>query len=226
MFSQFRNILHFWFASVLLSVLTILLLAAACSAREAVSSYDVLTKGTKDAKTYFMQSELSLRNEDVNRAIKKGRRAVDLDPDDLDARVALGEALYAKWKFEKKKTSPQLYNECVKTWLMVLRNVTGEEALSYKGISIPLAQHLWADEDRGILAKKRLTTMCGRVPKFWETNKKFLSKVLVPEVKETVAGTVISKQGIDSTSVKDIETQKDEMQDVSVWHAPSSVERP
>jgi len=162
--------------------------------RQVVSNYEVFNtpKGKKDAKVQYMQSEISLRNNDVNRAIQMGRRAVELDPDDIDARVALGEALYTKWKKQKKHPDPVIYNECVKTWLMVLRNVVGDEkGMSHKGISIPLAQTFFEDEDRGIIAKERLAAVCGRVPKFWETNNKYLSKVLLPEATTSVAGTVL-----------------------------------
>jgi hypothetical protein len=162
--------------------------------RRTVSNYEMFnrSKSKNNSKIHYMQSEISLRNDDVNRAITMGRRAVRLDPEDIDARVALGEALYQKVKRQKKKPNPELYNECVKTWLMVLRNVVGDESkMSYKGISLPLAQRFFEDEDRGILARERLTEVCGRVPKFYETNNKFLTKVLLPEATKTVAGTVL-----------------------------------
>ncbi len=163
--------------------------------RQRVSSYEVFNKSKKrdNSKIQYMQSEISLRNDDVNRAVSMGRRAVELDPNDIDARVALGEALYQKIKKSKKKPKPEVYNECVKTWLMVLRNIVGDESnMGYKGISIPLVERFYEDEDRTILARTRLTAVCGRVPKFWETNKKFLDKVLLPEASTSVAGSVIS----------------------------------
>lgn len=165
------------------------------TARQKVSSYEVFNKSKKrdNAKMQYMQSEISLRNDDVNRAVLMARRAVELDPNDVDARVALGEALYQKIKKSKKKPSALIYNECVKTWLLVQRNIVGDEAgMNYKGIGIPLTERFYEDEDRTLLARSRLTEVCGRAPKFWETNKKFLDKVLLPEATTTVAGTVIS----------------------------------
>lgn len=178
------------------------------AARQRVSSYEVFNKSKKrdNAKIQYMQSEISLRNDDVNRAVSMGRRAVELDPNDIDARVALGEALYQKIKKTKKKTKPEVYNECVKTWLMVLRNIVGDEAnMGYKGISIPLVERFYEDEDRTILARSRLTAVCGRVPKFWETNKKFLDKVLLPEATTSVAGSVISGSSSGESSSENIE---------------------
>lgn len=178
------------------------------AARQRVSSYEVFNKSKKrdNAKIQYMQSEISLRNDDVNRAVSMGRRAVELDPNDIDARVALGEALYQKIKKAKKKTKPEVYNECVKTWLMVLRNIVGDEAnMGYKGISIPLVERFYEDEDRTILARSRLTAVCGRVPKFWETNKKFLDKVLLPEATTSVAGSVISGSSSGESSSENIE---------------------
>lgn len=178
------------------------------AARQRVSSYEVFNKSKKrdNAKIQYMQSEISLRNDDVNRAVSMGRRAVELDPNDIDARVALGEALYQKIKKAKKKAKPEVYNECVKTWLMVLRNIVGDEAnMGYKGISIPLVERFYEDEDRTILARSRLTAVCGRVPKFWETNKKFLDKVLLPEATTSVAGSVISGSSSGESSSENIE---------------------
>ncbi len=160
-------------------------------ARSTVSNYEVFNKvrSKRDSKINYMQSELSLRAQDVNRAIKMGRRAVELDPDDIDARLALGEALYQKVKSTKTKT-PETFNECVKTWLLIQRNVVGEEkGLTYKGLGIPFINKFYEDEDHSMLARERLTALCGRSPKMWETNKKFLDKVLQPET--SVSGVIV-----------------------------------
>ena len=151
----------------------------------------------ENARIMFMQAKNALRANNYDSAIKLGRQAVECDPEDMDARVVFGEALFAKYLNERDRENPGLFNECVKTWLVVHRNVVGEEAASYKGISIPLANNLFADEERGMLAKQRLITLCGRPPKFWETNKKYLKKVLIPETQvagEIVAGDQKDKQ--------------------------------
>ena len=163
-----------------------------------VSNYDVFNQGRhkRDATITHMQSEMALRISDVNRAIRLGRRAVELNPDDIEARTALAEALYQKVK-HGKTDDPGVFNECVKTWLMILRNVVGEEkGLTYKGIGIPLIQKFYEDEDHGTLAKERLTALCGRTPKAWETNKKFLDKVLRPET--SVAGEIVRRSNYGS----------------------------
>lgn len=138
----------------------------------------------KNARMQLIKSQQASRKMNVERAILLARKAVELDPDDLDARVALGDALYLKIKRLRDKGSVDsgLFNECVKTWLFVHRNVSGEEAgLSYKGIGMPFMSRFYEDEGRGALARKMLVELCGRVPKFYETNKRYLSKVLVPE---------------------------------------------
>lgn len=189
------------FGSSLFLVLSFtLLLVLPSSARAAkkvddgyrpISSDEVYNSG-KNARVLYMQAQMAMRNHDLERAVKLSKRAVEVDPDDMDARVAYGEALYKKYLALKgsEASQPALYNECVKTWLVIHRSVVGLESdESYKGISIPLANKFFADDNRGILAKKRLESLCGRLPKFWETNNRYLKKVLKPESR--VEGSVI-----------------------------------
>lgn len=156
-----------------------------------ISSDDVYNSG-KNARVLYMQAQVAMRNHDLERAVKLAKQAVEVDPDDMDARVIYGEALYKKYLALKGSdtSQPALYNECVKTWLVIHRSVVGLESdESYKGISIPLANKFFADDDRGILAKKRLESLCGRLPKFWESNNRYLKKVLKPE--SQVEGSVV-----------------------------------
>ncbi len=165
------------------------------SSYKPISTYDAMHQGKSDSESrmLLLQSQAALRNEDLERAIKFGRRAVNADQNDLDARAAYGNALstFLRLKEKTDKNYPSVRNEAIKTWLLIYRNVVGEESgTTYKGIGIPLAGTFFADSDRVGLAKDRLTEICGRTPKFWETNKKYLKKVLEPEVQ--VEGTILS----------------------------------
>lgn len=163
--------------------------------KRSVSTYDTYNHGQnrRSSGISTLQSEYSMRTSDLNRAIKMGRRAVELDPDDKDARVALGEALYKKLKSSKKE-DPALFNECVKTWLLVHRNLIGpEKGMNIKGIGIPGMQRAYEDEEHGAIARERLVTLCGRTPKMFETNKKYLDKVL--QVETSVSAVMIKKSG-------------------------------
>lgn len=145
-----------------------------------------------------MQSELAMLNNDIERAIARGRSAVERDPEDMDARVAYGEALFAKVQ-KTGGSNPALFNECVKSWLIVHRSLVGEESeLSYKGISLPLASKLYEDPQRSGLARERLRELCGRAPRFWETNNKYLKSVLKPET--SVSGKFLSRSQSQSQS--------------------------
>ena len=132
--------------------------------------------------------------------MKLGQKAIEMDRDDLDARVAYGEALYEM--YQRDKENKDIYNKCVKAWLIVHRNVLGNEtSTAFKGISLPLANKFFEDENYGILAKHRLKSLCGRLPKFYESNSRYLRKVLIPI--ENVEGTIVStreKTGDDKKS--------------------------
>ncbi|MBI1270411.1 hypothetical protein GC174_08260 [bacterium] len=139
----------------------------------------------------MLQSELALKNKNIEEAIKLGRAATKADPDDLDARVGAAEALYKKIEEEgKENVTPAIFNECLTNWLIVYRNIAGEEATSYKGLSVPGASRFFADEGRALKARARIESLCGRTPKFWESNKRFLKKVLKPESR--IEGQVIN----------------------------------
>jgi len=105
-----------------------------------VYNYDLFENASnrhshKHSRIAGLQSELAMLNNDVDRAIAKGKSAVERDPDDMDARVAYGEALFAKVKKIQavEKCNSAVFNECVKTWLIVHRNLVGEESeMSYK----------------------------------------------------------------------------------------------
>lgn len=171
--------------------------ASSKSGYRPVYNYDLFENASnrhshKRSRIAGLQSELAMLNNDVDRAIAKGKSAVERDPDDMDARIAYGEALFAKVKKIQavEKCNPAVFNECVKTWLIVHRNLVGEESeMSYKGISIPLANKFFEDEQRSGLAKLRLRDLCGRLPKFYETNTKYLKCVLMPET--SVSGNII-----------------------------------
>ena len=177
--------------------------------RGVVDNYHLFGKGRgkRDSHINYMQAELATRIDDKNRAIILGRKAVKLDPDDIDARVALGEALFEKIEDQENK-DPKLFNECVKTWLMVNRNIVGDEAaMTHKGISIPGVVKFFEDEDRGILARERLKALCGRVPRMWETNQKYLDTMLMPE--KSVSGKLVTKTHETSTeSAKSSQKEK------------------
>lgn len=168
-----------------------------------ISSNNVY-QGKKNSRIYVMQSQMAMRSEKYDSAMKLAKRAVDLDRDDMDARVAYAEALYKLCL--KDPSDKVLFNKCVKAWLIVHRNILGNESdTALKGISMPLGNKFFEDENRGILAKRRLKALVGRLPKFWESNSKYLKKVLVPI--QEVQGSVISSKKSDEEKENETENQ-------------------
>lgn len=149
--------------------------------RAVISNHEIFTAGAGRTNAHMgtMQSEYVNKSKQHRLAAEYSRKAVQADPDDMDARVAHGEALFDL--IEKGNTDPVIHNECVKTWLIVYRGLVGEEkGLTYKGISIPLVAELFGDSRRDI-SKQRLIKLVGRLPKSWETNRKYLGRVLQAE---------------------------------------------
>lgn len=140
-----------------------------------IQAWSELPKG--NASSMMMSAEYSTRMGYTEQAIKQSRRALQRDPDDIDLHQQLAEALESKIKTQDER-DPYLYNECVKEWLMVLRNEVGDEAgLTWHGIGIPKMQTLYQDSARGGVAKVHLLELTGSMPKAWETNAKYLKRI-------------------------------------------------
>jgi hypothetical protein len=178
---------------VLASVSTTCLALLPCGADESgtedkpVRSIEGLQGGADSGEVGDMKSEYLRNSEDVEEAVVAGKRALDKNPDSIESHLVYAQALERKLHFQKQK-DPQLFAQCVKEWLIVLRNESGEEkGLSAHGISV--FGHLMADESHSILAKQHLTALCGRGPKGWETDTVYLRKILK---NVTVHGKIIS----------------------------------
>lgn len=155
-----------------------------------IQAWSELPKG--NASSMMMSAEYSSRMGYIDQAIKQSRKALQRDPNDIDLHQTLAEALENKIKTQDER-DPYLFNECVKEWLMVLRNEVGDESgLTWHGIGIPAMQTLYQDSARGGVAKQHLIDLTGSLPKGWETNARYLKRV-AKDADARVAGKVLSK---------------------------------
>jgi hypothetical protein len=156
-----------------------------------IQAWSELPKG--NASAMMLSSEYSARNGYIEQAISQSRRAIDRDPDDIDLHKALAENLETKLKTQDER-DPYLFNECVKEWLMVLRNEVGDESgMTWHGIGLPKMQRLYEDSERGAVARKHIVDLTGSMPKGWETNARYLKRI-AKESEAEVAGKVIVKK--------------------------------
>lgn len=133
-----------------------------------------------------MRAQKALWAGDYHRAIRLCEQSMEHDTDDADTHVVYAEALEAKLKHQTEK-DPELFRKCVESWLKVYRNQVGEErGMTAKGIGIGM-DRFYADDDRGGKAKLHLIKLTGYVPKFWETNDKYLTRVLAPATTSVTA---------------------------------------
>lgn len=117
-----------------------------------------------------------LRDGNYLKAMLVMQKAIKLSPNDVENYVMYAEAMQGVLERQEDK-DPELFNKCVGVWLQVLRSEVGEEkGLSYKGLS--LDNGLYGDEDTVFKAKRQLRKLTGYVPKPWETDNKYLTRVL------------------------------------------------
>ncbi len=157
------------------------------SAGEATTSDESFVQPTRDSEDLFtetsarsllMTARQCMRHHNYNKAISFLSRAVKLDPDDPDVVCLYAEALEEKLSHQVEK-DPTVFNLCVKNWLSIVRNEVGEEkGTTYKGIGIGAGYY--QDEERTMKAKHSLKALTGYLPKPWETNDRYLRRVLKP----------------------------------------------
>ena len=143
-----------------------------------------------NASSEGMAGEYAAKNDRLDEAITKFRKSLQKDEDDTDLHLGYAQALEDKLRTQDDQ-DPYLFNQCVKEWLGVYRSESGEDkGIGFKGISIPYLHQFYEDEEHMIEAKRHLVSLVGRVPKGWETDAKYLQKVLVPAT-QTVRGKLI-----------------------------------
>jgi hypothetical protein len=142
----------------------------------AVVSTDAFVSGQASAGALRHAAEISIQRGNYDKAIKFIRLSIQKQYDDNDSHRVYAEALEKKLSTQVDR-DPELFNQCIKEWLLVLRQEVGDEKLSYHGLSIPGLGKFFEDEDFAIPAKQHIKTLTGMVPKVWETDNQFLKKV-------------------------------------------------
>jgi hypothetical protein len=152
---------------------------------------EIIDPGKKRSMSAMIGAESALRSNRVDRSIQLARRAMRQDPEDMDAHKALAEALDRKLEFQSEK-DPAVFAECVKEYLVVMRNGVGlEKGTNFRGMGI--FDYLYRDDEYYEVARKRLKHLTGYAPKPWESNEKYLKRVLQPAETE-LRGKILQKK--------------------------------
>ncbi len=139
-----------------------------------------MAETTSSPNSLRLSAEYAIRVHRYDQAIRFCERALKKDKDDLDTHQRYAEALEGKLN-DGFYDDPQVFNSCVREWLIVSHNEAGEEkGISFHGLAIPLVEHLYGDDERVITARKHLTALTGSVPRAWETDGRFLKRVCRP----------------------------------------------
>jgi hypothetical protein len=134
--------------------------AAASAGRNAVSSDRLLELSTQTPEALRLEGEQSMRNGNYDKAISLLKKSVELSPSDMDGRLLCAEAMEKKLLKQQDK-DPVLFNALVKQWYVVAKK----------------ANFL----DQQMQGRSHLTMLTGSAPGRFETEKRFLAHVLIPE---------------------------------------------
>ncbi len=145
-----------------------------------VTSIDTITAGKHNGRALATAAEYYLNNEQYDKAIKLSRMALDKNYDDNEIHQVYAEALEGKLK-EQEERDPALFSQCIKEWLIILRQEVGDEkGMTAHGIGIPILGKFYEDDERVIPARQHLIKLTGTTPKVWETDNRYLKRVTTP----------------------------------------------
>jgi hypothetical protein len=145
-----------------------------------IPNENMLELGRVSGDTLMTQAELCLRSRNFEKAILFARRSIQENGDDADLHRIYAEALEGKLQLQKEK-DPTLFRECVEEWLSVMRSGNGEErGLNVKGVG-GIGDFFYKDDERYILGRNHLVKLTGAVPRAWETNSRYMKRVLKPK---------------------------------------------
>ena len=160
--------------------------------RTVVSSNDVINRthgGYKESQKLYVKIRQAFIDRDYDEAVKVGREIVDRFPTNLDGKVMYAEALYFKYKENPKDKTAK--NNCIRMWLVIHRLISNDGwTLSDKSNHSPFAYRFFNKERRDLRSVERLKELCGRTPRWRESDQKFLKKVLEPET--AVSGEIMN----------------------------------
>lgn len=142
-----------------------------------VSNDNVTVSNDSTPFQLTVEAERALKSNKPDRAIALIKKSLELDNEDLEAHLIYANALERKLSNQTDE-DPQVFNRCVREWLIVLRNEFGEEkGETFHGIGLPGLSGKWYSDDRQERARTHLTKLTGVAPKLWETNERYLAKV-------------------------------------------------
>lgn len=125
-----------------------------------VSSDQFLELGVPTSNALRIEGEQSMRIGNLDRAIMVLQRSVEMAPLDMDGRILYAEALQKKL-MKQKNRDPVLYNFLIKQWLFVAKKAE------------------FADQQ--LIGISHCMQLTGVRPGRFESTKRYLSKVLIPE---------------------------------------------
>jgi len=158
-----------------------------------IQNEDFLSSSHNTPETYLFRAEMAINREQWAQAVKYLRKSMKGNDDDIDTHKYLAICL-EKQMDEQTDRDPAMFKECIKEWLVVLRNTKGaEKGLTFKNGLSPTNNKKWEDEQTAGMARHHIKELTGEEPKRWETNDKFIARVAKP-AEENVQAKVLSKK--------------------------------
>jgi hypothetical protein len=151
-----------------------------------VTSDQLLELGLTTPETLHLEGEQSLRTGNIDRALIVLQRSVEMAPYDMEGRILYASALGKKLE-ERKGNDNALFNFLVKQWLFI-----------YKHSDF---------SDQQMQSLNNIAALTKTKPKRFESEKKFLGRVLRPQ-DQSYAPQKVALQEPETTSKSNIKVNK------------------
>ncbi len=129
----------------------------------------------KNPRMLLIQGWHANQNGDYALGAQLATRALAIDTHEIDAHLVLAQALQGTYE-EQTEKDESLLLQCMREWLIVYRAQGGEEeGLTARGVGA--FTDMYADEERGLNAKKQMVKLTGIAPRLWETDAAYMNRI-------------------------------------------------
>lgn len=174
-----------------------------------VESADAIVTGNATPAHMALAAQYMVNHDYFDKAIALCQKALRKDDNDADIHKIYAEALEGKLRHDKKD-NPDLFQQCLKEWLIVLRYERGpEKGMTFRGIGIPGLLQANEDEDHSMEARMHLVDLTGTSPRAWETDGMYVKRA------SRIVGTAVSAKLLSSDKAKTFEAPDNDINNLS-----------
>lgn len=145
---------------------------------------ELLTNGCVSQSSFWSDVKEQLTNGNIDEAIKRCRQVMARRELDIDMHCMYAMAL--EMKLRQGSHDADIFDECVREWTHVAKVKVLADSKGWEHVGD--GEVFTQNQERKAMANRHLVSLVGRAPKYFESEKAYLGKVI--HIRTTVAGKV------------------------------------